>query len=482
MTGRTTYENAVRGVAHDKAGRETSSPLGLGAWSFCFFGFAFARAWLEIVTYRTTTLFAYDAWVGEDLFTAAMVLSFIPFALFARKLAPLYPKRYMATICTVSMIVSGLAFMTASMVPSVAIPMGIVAIVGGGLGSALSILLWAELHSCFEPLRVVLYIAGAFLLGSFMAWVLLDLDIVRLTIVLVLLPVLSQVTLRAAFRLVPKVDLPKKTWGKLHFPWRLLVVLGIYQFVYGAKGEASIPSSEPFLLGTIAASAAVLAIALFAAKRFDFTLLYRTPFVLMMCGLVMTFLSFSGTSLAAGFFIAAGYSLMFLVLTILLCDISHTYGVSVLVLCGIQEVTLIAIPAGHMMSRAFMGEHALVAADSTLVTAVLTILVVMATVALFSEKGGLRTWGVAFFGAGGIAEEDAKAKLVVRCAETSASFGLSPREAEVLEMIALGKNSAVIERELCIANGTLKSHTRRIYQKLGVHSREELRDLLSAGE
>ena len=61
MTGRTTYENAVRGVAYDKAGRETSSPLGLGAWSFCFFGFAFARAWLEIVTYRTTTLFAYDA-------------------------------------------------------------------------------------------------------------------------------------------------------------------------------------------------------------------------------------------------------------------------------------------------------------------------------------------------------------------------------------------------------------------------------------
>lgn len=482
MASTAAYENATEGRARSVAGKEPPASLGLGAWSFCFFGFAFARAWLEIITYRTTFLFSYDAWVGEDLFTVAMVLTFIPFALFARKLAPLHSRRYMPTICTFAMIVSGIAFMAAIGFPSASLPLSVIAIIGGGIGSALSILLWAELHSCFEPLRVVLYIAGAFLLGSFIAWVLLDLDLIRLTIVLVLLPVLSQVTLRAAFHLVPKAELPKKTWGKMHFPWRLLIVLGIYQFVYGAKSEASIPSSEPFLLGTIVASIAVLAIALLLAKRFDFTLLYRTPFVLMVCGLVMTFLSFAGTNLAAGFFIATGYSLMFLVLTILLCDISHTYGVSVLVLCGIQEVTLIAIPAGHMMSRTFTGDHALVAADPTIITAVLTILVVIATVALFSEKGGLRTWGVAFFGAGEIAEEDARAKLLVRCAEISASFGLSSRETEVLELIALGKNSAIIERELCIANGTLKSHTRRIYQKLGVHSRDELRDLLSAGK
>lgn len=471
------------GAGRSGAGESASADgprLGFGAWSFCFFGFAFARAWLEIVTYRSTFLFPYDAWVGEDLFTAAMVIAFIPFALFARKFAPLYSKRHAATTCTVSMIVSGLAFMAASIFPQAAVPLGLLAVIGGGVGSALSILLWAELHSCFEPLRVVLYIAGAFLLGSFIAWVLLDLDLVRLAIVLALLPVLSQVTLRASFSLVPKADLPKKTWGKLHFPWRLLVVLGIYQFVYGAKSESSMPSGELFLLGTIAVSLIVLVIARLVSKRFDFTLLYRTPFVLMMCGLVMTFLSFSGTNSVAGFFIAAGYSLMFLVLTILLCDLSHTYGVSVLVLCGIQNVTLIAIPAGHMVSRMFMGERAMVAVDSTAVTAVLTILVVIATVALFSEKGGFGSWGAAFFGAGDIAEEDARAKLLARCREIAETFGLSPREAEVLEMIAVGKNSAVIERELCIANGTLKSHTRRIYQKLGVHSREELRNLLSA--
>lgn len=44
--------------------------------------------------------------------------------------------------------------------------------------------------------------------------------------------------------------------------------------------------------------------------------------------------------------------------------------------------------------------------------------------------------------------------------------------------MAVGKSSSEIEGELYIANGTLKSHTRRIYQKLGVHSRSEMMALL----
>ena len=35
-----------------------------------------------------------------------------------------------------------------------------------------------------------------------------------------------------------------------------------------------------------------------------------------------------------------------------------------------------------------------------------------------------------------------------------------------------------IAKELYIATGTLKSHTRRIYQKLDVHSRQEMMDLI----
>ena len=65
-------------------------------------------------------------------------------------------------------------------------------------------------------------------------------------------------------------------------------------------------------------------------------------------------------------------------------------------------------------------------------------------------------------------------RLLSRCAVIAEAYHLSPRESEVFQLIALGKSPASIERELCIAGGTLKSHTQRIYQKLGVHSRDEL--------
>ena len=59
---------------------------------------------------------------------------------------------------------------------------------------------------------------------------------------------------------------------------------------------------------------------------------------------------------------------------------------------------------------------------------------------------------------------------------------LSPREREVFELLAQGKRPSAIERELVIANGTLKSHTRRIYQKLGIHSKKELLAMVAADE
>ena len=80
------------------------------------------------------------------------------------------------------------------------------------------------------------------------------------------------------------------------------------------------------------------------------------------------------------------------------------------------------------------------------------------------------------------AESDERGQIVERCAELARAHGLSAREREVLELVALGRSSTQIERELVIANGTLKSLRQRIYQKLGVHSKKELRDLVGVGD
>lgn len=57
------------------------------------------------------------------------------------------------------------------------------------------------------------------------------------------------------------------------------------------------------------------------------------------------------------------------------------------------------------------------------------------------------------------------------------NLGLSEREQDVFVLLAEGRSSARIQEDLCIAAGTVNYHTRNIYQKLDVHSRQEIIDL-----
>ena len=60
----------------------------------------------------------------------------------------------------------------------------------------------------------------------------------------------------------------------------------------------------------------------------------------------------------------------------------------------------------------------------------------------------------------------------------AAQFALSPREQDVLALIAQGKSAREIGQELFISEGTVKVHTHNIYQKLGISSRRQVYQLM----
>lgn len=62
------------------------------------------------------------------------------------------------------------------------------------------------------------------------------------------------------------------------------------------------------------------------------------------------------------------------------------------------------------------------------------------------------------------------------------AFGLSPREREVCLYLGRGRNSEYIEKQLFVSRNTVKSHTHRIYQKVGVHSQQELMDVVDRAQ
>jgi len=71
-----------------------------------------------------------------------------------------------------------------------------------------------------------------------------------------------------------------------------------------------------------------------------------------------------------------------------------------------------------------------------------------------------------------------EAQALDRLASLAATYRLSPRESEVLPLLARGHSASYIADELCVSLNTVKTHTRRIYDKMGVHTRDELISLI----
>lgn len=68
------------------------------------------------------------------------------------------------------------------------------------------------------------------------------------------------------------------------------------------------------------------------------------------------------------------------------------------------------------------------------------------------------------------------------CAAVAERFGLTAREVDVLQLLARGRTASVIQERLVLSHNTVKSHVRHIYSKLGVHSQQQLIDVVDRAE
>ncbi|MEC4175784.1 helix-turn-helix transcriptional regulator [Adlercreutzia sp. R7] len=68
--------------------------------------------------------------------------------------------------------------------------------------------------------------------------------------------------------------------------------------------------------------------------------------------------------------------------------------------------------------------------------------------------------------------------FAARCETVAAEYALTPREAEVFAMLARGRDRSYIEEALVVSRNTVKAHVKHVYAKLGIHSHQELIDLV----
>jgi len=74
--------------------------------------------------------------------------------------------------------------------------------------------------------------------------------------------------------------------------------------------------------------------------------------------------------------------------------------------------------------------------------------------------------------------EDMHDRFEAHCNEIGDEHSLTKREKEIAIMLAQGRNSKFIQDRLVVSYNTVKTHVKHIYMKLGIHSQQELIDMM----
>lgn len=94
-------------------------------------------------------------------------------------------------------------------------------------------------------------------------------------------------------------------------------------------------------------------------------------------------------------------------------------------------------------------------------------------------QGGADAGGIPAASAGGRPAPHAHPSFDEACAEVAREAGLSEREAEIMALIAHGNSQKHISEVLYLALGTVQWYAKAIYRKLGIHSKQELINLVT---
>lgn len=449
----------------------------VGALPVAFLGIGLYRAWLA-------TFFRYDAFPTIDFFDYALFEGAIGVASFAvvflaRRITPLWSNRVAVGLTAVSMVGGSMLCVVACFwVQIAALKYAGLVLAGAGLGFL--ILMWTEFFGSLNPMRVAAYYAGAIFLGEILKWLFSGLDPAYIAVFSVVLPLVSLDWVRRSMKRLPDIDLPKPMGkaGLSEVPWKPIALMGICTFATGFGVLPDQPLVAGNIVGTMLVAAFVFFGVLSSSKWFNFDTIYQLAFPLMIVGLLLIAPQFSLDSQTAAGCYDAGYTMLSIFIMIVLSNITYRFGISAAWLNGIERGIRYLVEAGGWSLFALTSLYLPQDAVTMVHLGIVAVVALAFAVLFFTEKRLSAKWGINLKQSPDGDDMFSPGLLAMRVSDLSREHSLSPREEEVLQLLARKGTSTQIEENLFVARGTVKAHTSRIYRKLGVHSRDELYELL----
>lgn len=390
-----------------------------------------------------------------------------------------------------------------------ALSFGVLGAITTGVGSGLIDLGYGELYRNEPPARTTFEVPLAFLLAAVVFSLVIMAPSVAGCLICSLLPAVSGWILFAeqhAWSRKRQPTVRPVNFNLKSFAWRIGVCACLVGVADGMVRAAFLSSNNlsihMFLQWPLAGAGALTLIIVYGAAIMSSEQSTRTIYKAAICVMAFFFMLlpvFTGAQDVESVLALAGYGTFNVLIWMLLAEISSNYRLASTEVFGIGwgMVTLgvlLGSLAGNLVdtfapfSPQFLSLIALIA----------TMAVLLSFLFVFRESDLIALTTSADADAGDPADaSDAsettpssgsrsrvndemppRPRFQDRCLEVACAFELSPKETEVMTLFAKGRSAARIQEELFISKGTVSTHLRHIYQKMDVHSKQELLDVI----
>lgn len=289
---------------------------------------------------------------------------------------------------------------------------------------------------------------------------------------------------RATLRLLAKISVASVALGAVLSVLRAYCESG---YLLGSEEYRMVTLVVPAIL----AGAIVLAVLLFS-RNLDLAFSYKPVLVLLAVGCFL--LPLSGVEKYVPYlFGRTGYVCFTILAWVMLSDLSCRGTLPSFTVFGIGQASCsVGLATGSGVAMFANGGFAATMDVAFSISGVLVLVLIVVYAFFLTERDVSRAIkrpepelaaGDEDEGAGPSGMQDSGERVQPssredRCRELARRHGLGERAVEVLVLYAKGRSRSRISQELYIAQGTVSYHLRNIYLSLGVHSRQELLDLI----
>lgn len=259
----------------------------------------------------------------------------------------------------------------------------------------------------------------------------------------------------------------------------------VFRFIYGIAltlGEADrTPIDAWFSFVPVACTALYVWWTISHAKPMGVDPIFRVASLVILAGLLVVPAAAAVPAGTPNALMYAGSSLFDLVSWYVLIAIGSRNRIgAVAVFAWGSAMMAFGVVLGANVGRA-VNWGSLAGASSELVTACVA-LAFMCYVVFFVSHHRFAQVIMSIEPVSAVEQPNETADFSARCAVVSQRFRLTPRETEIFNLLARGRNGHFVQNELVISYNTVKTHVAHIYDKLGVHTQQELIDLVDKAE